>query len=112
MPTSWAPDGKTLAFVEERSETGTDILVLPLQGDRRPQPLVAGRANESRAMFSPDGRWIAYQSDETGRDEIYMCLEKRPVSTEGGAYPVWNPNGRELFYRSGDRMVAVAVKTK
>jgi serine/threonine-protein kinase len=117
VPTSWSPDGKTLAFQEDSSDRGTDIFALPLQGDRKPQPLVAGRANESRAMFSPDGRWIAYQSDETGREEIYVCRfpgcgEKRPVSNEGGAFPVWNPDGQELFYRSGDRMVAVAVKTE
>jgi Tol biopolymer transport system component len=116
IPTSWAPDGKTLAFREGSNETGMDIFVLSLEGDRRPQSLVAGRANESRAIFSPNGRWIAYQSDETGREEIYVCrfpgcTGKRPVSVEGGALPVWNPNGQELFYRSGDKIVAVAVKT-
>ena len=108
IPTSWAPDGKTLAFHESRDETGDDIFVLSLDGDRRPQPLVAGRANESLAKFSPNGRWIAYQSDETGENEIYLCrfpgcTGKRPVSVKGGTFPAWNPNGKELFYRSGDR---------
>jgi hypothetical protein len=67
------------------------------------------------ASFSPDGRWVAYQSDETGQLEIYICRfpdrsGKQQVSTDGGYEPVWNRNGEELFYRNGNRMMAVPVQ--
>ena len=116
VPTSWSRDGKVVAFQTGRDETGHDIFVLTLNGERRPEPLVTGRANEAAPAFSPDGRWIAYQSDETGRPEIYVCSfpgcqGKRPVSNDGGTYPKWNPKGGELFYRNGNKMVAVAIAT-
>jgi Tol biopolymer transport system component len=114
IPTSWSPDGAVLAFHELRAETGADVFLLSSSDD--PEPFLTGRADERFAAFSPNGRWIAYQSDETGRHEIYVRRypgggSLRQVSTDGGAYPVWNPNGKELFYRSGDRMMAVVVET-
>ena len=116
VPTSWSPDGSFLAFHESRVETGADVLLLSLSGDRNPKPFLNGRANEMWATFSPNGAWIAYQSDETGRFEVYLRRYpdggSLPVSTEGGTYPVWNPNGRELFYRSSDKMMSVAIETK
>jgi Tol biopolymer transport system component len=113
VPTSWSPDGTVVTFHTSSPDTGQDIFVLSLNGERKPQPLVAGRANESLATFSPDGRWIAYQSDETGRNEIYLCRfpgcsGKQPVSRDGGTYPRWNPAGKELFYRNGDKMMTVS----
>ncbi len=68
-------------------------------------------------MFSPDGRWLAYQSDESGQLEIYVRPFPGPggkwqISTEGGTEPLWARNGRELYYRHGDKMMAVAVETK
>jgi len=68
-------------------------------------------------MFSPDGRWLAYASDESGRQEIYVRPFPGPggksqISTEGGTEPVWARNGQELFYRNGDKMMAAAVETK
>jgi serine/threonine-protein kinase len=91
--------------------------MLSLSGDREAEPFLNGRANEMWPAFSPNGRWIAYQSDETGEFEIYIRRfpgggGMRQVSTGGGAYPVWNPNGKELFYRSGDKMMALAVETE
>src|SRR3972149_9570920 len=91
--------------------------MLSLSGDRKPEPFLTGRANEMWPAFSPNGRWIAYQSDETGEFEISLRRfpdgsGMRQISTEGGSYPVWNPNGKELFYRSGDKMMAVAVETE
>ena len=73
--------------------------------------------NESAPRFSPDGRWLAYVSDESGRYEIYVQPYPGPggkwqISTEGGTEPVWNPNGRELFYRSGNKMMAVDIATQ
>jgi serine/threonine-protein kinase len=117
VPASWSPDGAVLAFQEKSVETLDDIWMLSLSGDRKAEPFVKGRANEMWPTFSPNGSWIAYQSDETGRFEIYIRRfpgggGMRQVSTEGGSFPVWNPNGKELFYRGGDKMMAIAVETE
>jgi Tol biopolymer transport system component len=111
---SWSPDGTVLAFYEDSSDTGADIWILSLPGDRKAKPFLNGRANEMCPAFAPDGRWIAYQSDETGEFEIYLRRfpdggGMKRVSTGGGFYPVWNPNGKELFYRNGEKMMAVTV---
>jgi eukaryotic-like serine/threonine-protein kinase len=115
-PNSWSPDGQLLAFMEVNPTTGVDIMVLRL-GDRKVQPFLRTPFNETSPRFSPDGRWLAYISDESGRFEIYVQPYPGPggkwqISTEGGAEPVWNPNGRELFYRSGDKMMAVEITTQ
>jgi eukaryotic-like serine/threonine-protein kinase len=113
FPMSWSPDGQLLAFLEVTPTTGYDIWVLRL-GDRKAQPFLRTPFNESVPRFSPDGRWLAYISDESGRWEIYVQPYPGPggkwqISTEGGTEPVWNRNGRELFYRSGDKMMAVDI---
>ncbi len=112
---SWSPDGAVIAYHEDAGGTRSDIWMLSLSGDGKAEPFLDGRASEMWPAFSPDGQWIAYQSDETGEFEIY--LRRFPggggmsqVSTGGGSYPVWNPNGRELFYRSGEKMMSVAVE--
>jgi eukaryotic-like serine/threonine-protein kinase len=117
IPGSWSPDGQVLAFAEQDPTTGWDIWVLKLDGDRKPRPFLQTASNEGGATFSPDGRWLAYQSDESGRNEIYVgsfpvAGRKWPISTEGGTEPLWAKNGRELFYRNGDKMMAAAVETK
>jgi len=91
--------------------------VLNLKGERKPQPFLQTPANESGGMFSPDGRWLAYESDESARWEVYVQPFPGPggkvqISTEGGVEPVWARNGRELFYRNGDKMMVAAVETK
>ncbi len=116
IPESWSPDGQTLAFSELSPETGYDIWMLSLDGERTAQPFLQSRSNERYAAFSPNGRWIAYTSDESGRREVYVRSfpepgAKRQVSTEGGFDPLWNPNGRELFYRRDGQMLAVETKT-
>jgi eukaryotic-like serine/threonine-protein kinase len=116
VPMSWSPDGKFLAFMESSPSTGYDIWVLRL-GDRKALPFLQTPFSESAPRFSPNGRWLAYLSNESGRYEIYVQPYPGPgrklqVSTEGGTEPAWNPNGRELFYRSGDRMMAVEVTTQ
>jgi eukaryotic-like serine/threonine-protein kinase len=113
---SWSADGQSLAFVEVTPTTGIDIWVLRMS-DRKAQPLLRTPFNESAPRFSPDGRWLAYVSDESGRYEIYVQPYPGPggkwqISTESGTEPVWNPNGRELFYRSGDKMMAVEIATQ
>ena len=106
-----------LAFSEADPTTGFDIWVLGLQGDRKPRPFLQTPANESGPIFSPDGRWVAYLSDESGRQEIYVRPFPGPggkmqISTEGGTEPMWARNGRELFYRNGDKMMVTAVETQ
>jgi eukaryotic-like serine/threonine-protein kinase len=124
IPMSWSPDGKLLAFLDVDSTTGYDIGVLHLdepsagsEQGRKAEPFLRTRFSESVPRFSPDGRWLAYISDESGRYEIYVQPYPGPggkwlISTEGGTEPVWNPNGRELFYRSGDKMMSVEVTTQ
>ncbi len=114
-PTSWSPDGAVLLLDAFDAETGMDVWMLPISGDRKAEPVLDERANEERAAFSPGGEWIAYQSDETGQFEIYLRRfpsgrDKKLVSTGGGDHPKWNPNGKELFYWSGDKMMSVAIE--
>jgi len=115
-PGSWSPDGQLLAFIEENPTTGYDIWVLRMS-DRKAQPFLRTPFNESAPEFSPDGRWLAYVSNESGRDEVYVQPYPGPggkwqISTEGGTEPVWNRNLRELFYRCGDKMMAVDIATQ
>ena len=115
-PDSWSPDGKLLAFTQFDPSTGRDIWVLRI-GDRKSDPFLRTSANESAPHFSPDGHWLAYVSDESGRYEIYVQSYPGPggkwqISTEGGTEPLWNRNGRELFYRNGNKMMAVEIRTQ
>jgi Tol biopolymer transport system component len=116
-PLSVAADGRTLVYtIFDVSRARYALWVLPLSGDRQPMPFTRTGANESGAQVSPAGRWIAYVSDETGRNEVYL----RPfpsgegtwrVSTDGGIEPTWRRDGRELFYLGSDRsLMAVALK--
>jgi serine/threonine-protein kinase len=116
VPSSWSRDGELLAFLDINSTTGFDIVIWR-QSNRTAQPFLRTQFNETAPRFSPDGRWLAYVSDESGRYEIYVQPYPGPggkwqISTEGGREPVWNPNGRELFYRSGDKMMAVDITTQ
>ncbi len=115
FPHSWSRDGQVLAFYENKAGQ-RDIWILPMEGDRAPVSFVATEFNERSPSFSPDGRWIAYVSDESGRNEVYLQPYsgrggKVPVSTDGGREPVWCPEGSELFYRNGGRMMVVSVET-
>jgi eukaryotic-like serine/threonine-protein kinase len=98
---SWSPDGSVLAYVETSATTDNDIWVLPHEGEAR--PFLQTTAREDHPEFSPDGRWIAYASDESGREEVYLTpypsadVEVR-VSAGGGTGPVWSPDGRRLYY--------------
>ncbi|HEV2247463.1 MAG TPA: protein kinase [Terriglobia bacterium] len=115
-PISWSPDGQLLAFGEINPTSGQNIWILRMN-DRKTLPFHKTGSNENEARFSPDGRWLAYISDESGRLEVYVQPYPGPggkwqISTEGGTEPVWNPNGRELFYRTGDKMMAVDISTQ
>jgi serine/threonine-protein kinase len=113
-PSSWSPDGTTFAFFEE-GDSGEakgffqfDIWVLSMS-DRTTRPVVRTAANEVTPEFSPDGRWLAYVSSESGRHEVYVQPypgpgERHLISTNGGEQPAWSRNGRELFYVQGGLM--------
>ena len=116
-PISWSPDGKLLAFTEVHSSTSSDIWVLPFEGERNPEPFLVTPFSETGAVFSPDGHWVAYRSNESGREEIYVqpyppTGGKWQISAEGGEEAVWASSGRELFYRNGDKMMAVDITTE
>jgi Tol biopolymer transport system component len=113
-PTSWSSDGRFLLLTSIGvADTLYDIDVLPLQGERQVVPFLQTRYNESQARFSPDGRWVAYTSDESGRNEVYVRsftpagaggsppAARSKISKDGGNSPVWRVDGRELFFRSG-----------
>jgi Tol biopolymer transport system component len=120
LPRSWHPNGRILAFEEQTSPTNWDLWLLPLTGDDgsgwtpgAPTPWLSGPAVERKPMFSPDGKWLAYDSDESGRQEIYV----RPfpgrgrglrLSTDGGTYATWSRTTRELFYSLNGQIMVVA----
>ena len=116
-PGSWSPDGTTLAFVEEGDSKGFfqfDIWVLSI-GDRKTRAVIHTAANEMTPEFSPDGRWLAYVSNESGRNEVYVQPypgpgERHLISTNGGEQPAWSGNGRELFYVQGGAFGTAAVR--
>jgi eukaryotic-like serine/threonine-protein kinase len=113
MASSWSSDGQTIAFMQSNAETGLDIWTVGL-GDRKARPFLETRFNETAPVFSPDGQWIAYASDLSGRWEVFVQPYPGPggkwqISTHGGTEPLWNPAGRELFYRDGNRMMAATV---
>ena len=103
VPTSWSPDGRFIVYWLGEQQTRGDLWVLPLTGDRKPFPFVQTPFAEAGGQISPDGRWIAYHSDETGRNEVYVRpfpsgAGKWQISTDGGRWPRWRRDGKELFY--------------
>jgi len=99
----WSEDGRTIVFSVLNAETGRDLWILPLDGDRKPVPYLRGPANEFEGSISPDGRWLAYVSNETGQDEVYVQSFPEPgrkvrVSLDGGVGPAWADGGKELRY--------------
>jgi dipeptidyl aminopeptidase/acylaminoacyl peptidase len=116
-PGSWSPDGRTLAFVENNPQSGSDIWLLSLEAGLAPgalRPFLSTPFNESAPMISPDGRWLAYQSNESGRYEIYVQPfpdggQRLQVSPDNGVYPRWSPRGNELFFRSSATRAGVSA---
>jgi serine/threonine-protein kinase len=116
QPLFVTPDENTLVFNEQSPGTGFDLWQLSLHGDHTPRPLLQTKANEHLAALTRDGRYMAYASDETGRDEVWVCAFPRcegrqQVSAEGGTAPVWDRDGRTLFYRdeAATRLFTVPV---
>jgi Tol biopolymer transport system component len=103
QPDDVSRDGRILAFLNEVQSTVWNIWLLPLEGERKPRPWLPSRFNQTSPRFSPDGRWIVYESDESGDAEIYVALteggaEKRRLSPAGGKSPRWRRDGKELYY--------------
>jgi len=124
LPTSVSPDGKLLMGVRNvaappAGRTDDEIWVLPLAGDSpktRPRVFLQSQGAKADPAFSPDGKWVLYTSNETGRNEVYVVPYPGPggkwqVSNEGGTEPRWAVNGRELFYRNGGKLMAVDVES-
>ncbi|MGH9740262.1 MAG: protein kinase domain-containing protein [Candidatus Acidiferrales bacterium] len=123
IPTSWSHDGRFLLFTSTTAPTKDDLWVLPLEGDKRPQPFLRTQFNERDASFSPDGHSVAYTSDESGREEVYVRPffqapngktalpgAKWLISSSGGIQPRWRGDGKELYYAAPNRdIMAVSI---
>jgi Tol biopolymer transport system component len=115
-PLDWSRDGRFILYRVNDPKTGYDIWALPIEGDRKPIPLLHTNFDEREAQFSPDGKWIAYQSNESGRFEIYVqpfpgLGRKWQISTDGGAQVRWRGDGKELFYIGlDDRLMAFPIR--
>jgi len=115
-PTDWSSDGRFLLFRSLDPQTGFDLWVLPISGDKKPFPFLKSASEEREGQFSPDSKWVVYQSNESGRSEIYVqpfpgTGGKFQISANGGAQPRWNKNGKEIFYVSLDsKMMSAPVK--
>ena len=112
---SWSPDGRAIAYTATTQEAGSHIMVTSLE-DRESRPFADFKAPAGSAKFSPDGRWLAYCSNESGKGQVYVQAFPGPgakiqVSNDGGTDPVWKRTGGELFFRNGDKMMAVSVST-
>jgi len=113
---SFSPSDQQLVYSEFDLTTGSDIWTLSL-GDRKQSPIRKNAFYEGGPVFSRDGSWLAYTSTESGERQIYVVAfpgpggKKYTISTDGGSEPVWSRNGRELFYRNGNKMMAVDVST-
>jgi Tol biopolymer transport system component len=113
-PDDWSRDGKWLVYTDGSQETGNDLWKLSLDGERHARPLLKTQFNEWGARFSPDSRWMAYVSDESGRSEVFVAPfegpgARVPVSTQGGLAPRWRADGSELFYITADAKAVMMV---
>ena len=114
-PTSWSPDGSRIVFTENTGGGG-DIWVVPVAGDKKPIPFARSPTFEGFGQVSSDGKWLAYTSNETGRAEVYVRPfpdgpGKWQVSTEGGTFPRWRRDGRELFFYFNNSLISAAINS-
>jgi hypothetical protein len=115
-PQDWSRDGRLLLYSNQDPKTGTDLWALPMTGERKPFPVLQTRFDEIEGQFSPDGRWLTYASNESGRYEIYVQTfpetgGKWQISVAGGLQPRWRRDGQELFYLAPDnRLMAAPIR--
>jgi dipeptidyl aminopeptidase/acylaminoacyl peptidase len=110
----WSLDGKLIAFTQP-GDKGGNIWLVSAEGDHKPHPYRGSHFSETWARFSPDGRWMAYETNESGEHQIYAESipagdVRRQISTDGGQWPSWRRDGKELFYRQGNKMMAVPIR--
>jgi hypothetical protein len=115
MPTSWSPDGKLLVYSILPSPNLGDIWAVPVAGERKPFPLLQAPYAEAFGQVSPDGKWLAYTSGETSRAEIYVKPfpegpGKWQVSVDGGNFPRWRGDSRELFFYNNNNLYAADIR--
>ena len=113
-PEDWSGDGRWISYFRGSRQTGSDLWLMPLLGDRKPFAFAKERFDEWGARFSPDSRWVAYASTESGSPEVYVAPVEQPgnktrVSVGGGSTPRWRGDGRELFYAAADNRSVMAV---
>jgi eukaryotic-like serine/threonine-protein kinase len=117
IPSSWAPTTNAIAFLQRPQIGSYGIWVLPMEGERKPRLFLESRFNLTHPEFSPDGRWLAYVSNESGTSAVYVQPypgpgEKIRISTAGGTEPIWTANGRELLYRPlTDQVFSTAIRS-
>jgi Tol biopolymer transport system component len=115
-PTDWSLDGRFILYQAIDPETNRELWVLPVAGDRKPIPFIKTTFGVTHGQFSPDGRWVAYSSNESGKWEIFVASFPGPggqwqVSSAGGSEPRWRRDGKELFYLAPDgKLMVVEVK--
>jgi WD40-like Beta Propeller Repeat len=117
VPLSFTPDGKFLAYMFSNPNARLQVNLAPLHGERTPKPFVASQFDDNGGLFSPDGRWLAYFSNESGQFEVYVQPFPGPggrwqISASGGYGPVWARSGRELFYTDGNQIFSAGVTTQ
>jgi Tol biopolymer transport system component len=115
-PYGWSRDGEHLVFEEDNPETGSDIGMLSMDGKGTVTPVIRDPFDQTNPAVSPDGRLIAYESNESGSVEVYVQRfpglgEKRQISTRGGTVPLWGRDSKELFYRDGESVMVVRIET-
>jgi Tol biopolymer transport system component len=116
-PLDWSKDGRFLLYYQDSPKTGADVWALPMTGtDRKPVVVANTPFEESKGQFSPDGRWVAYETNESGRTEIVVqafpeVRGKSQVSTNGGVQPRWRPDGKELYFIAPDRKLMAVTAT-
>ena len=113
--TSWSPKGRYLFFMVQNNATRQDVYYTDLSGDKKLTPFLESPANETAAVLSPNAKWLAYMSDESGRYEVYVTAFPGPggkfqVSNGGGSSPSWSADGKQLYYIVGDKLMVVAIQ--
>jgi Tol biopolymer transport system component len=112
---SWSPNGRYIFFMVQNNATRQDVYYIDLNGDKKLTPFIQSPANEAGAVLSPNGKWLAYQSDESGRYEVYVIAFPGPggkwqVSNGGGGSPFWSADGKQLYYTIGDKLMMAPIQ--